>query len=314
MSLLPLVRDRAHYSELFKENHHWLPAVHFILKKHGLTGVPERGVLGSHIVYRVGNCWIKLMAPLFAKDMAFEISGLKVVEGQLSVPAPKILAEGVLEEWHYVIIRHIEGKPIRDTWKSYSTEGKVKLAGQMAQIVKEISRCSADRIIQERFRWNEFIADQYTNFDVQQRKKSLPDGWLEKLGPFMRSFDLSEFQVANPVFLHADLTFDHFLVAADGTPEVTGVIDMADCQVGHFEYELVAPCSFIFKSEPLALREFLIGCGFKASMLNPRFSEKLLVWSVLHRYFSLVTWFKNEMAQVPEGDFSKLASRVYPLA
>lgn len=314
MLLLPVVRDRAHYSELFKENQHWLPAVNAIIKKYGLNGNPERGVLGSHIVYRVGNCWIKLMAPLFAKDMAFEISGLKAVANQLSVPTPQILAEGVLEEWRYVVISHIEGKPIRDIWKTYSPESKVKLATQIAQISKEMSQCSADKIINERFQWNDFIADQYTNYEVQQKKKSLPEGWLKNLGQFIRSFDLSEFQTANPVFLHADLTFDHFLVAANGAPEVTGVIDMADCQVGHFEYELVAPCTFIFKSEPLALREFLIGCGFQEVALNRRFSEKLLVWSVLHRYFSLVTWFKDEMADLPEGDFSKLAARVYPLS
>lgn len=314
MVLLPVVRDRAHYSELFKENHHWLPAILFILKKHGLAGVPERGALGSHIVYRVGNCWIKLMAPLFMKDMAFEISGLKAVEGQLSVPTPKILAEGFLEEWRYVIISHIEGKPIRDMWKTYSDEAKVKLAEQMALILKEISRCPTDKVIQERFQWNDFIADQYTNYESQQIKKSLPEVWLKKLGPFMRTFDLSEFQTTEPVFLHADITFDHFLVAEDGGADVTGIIDMADCQVGHFEYELVAPCAFIFKSEPLALRKFLICCGYRESELNQRFSEKLLAWSVLHRYFSLVTWFKDEMADLPEGDFSKLASRVYPLA
>jgi hygromycin-B 7''-O-kinase len=314
MFLLPVVRDRAHYSELFKENQHWLPAINSIAKKHGLDGNPERGVLGSHIVYRVGNCWIKLMAPLFAKDMAFEISGLKAVAEQLSVPTPQILAEGIFEEWRYVVISHIEGKPIRDLWKTYSVESKVKLATQIAQISKELSGCSADRIIQERFQWNDFIADQYTNFETQQKKKSLPEAWLEKLGPFIRSFDLLDFQTANPVFLHADLTYDHFLVAADGSSEVTGVIDMADCQLGHFEYELVAPCAFIFKSEPLALREYLIRCGFQENTLNQRFSEKLLVWSVLHRYFSLVTEFKAEMSSLPEGDFSRLAARVYPLA
>ncbi len=313
MLLLPVVRDRAHYSEVFKENHYWHLAIQYILQKYGLTGTPERGVLGSHIVYRVGSHWIKLMAPLFAKDMDFEISGLKAVEGQLSVPTPRIIAEGTLEDWRYVIISHVEGKPIRDMWNNYSVESKNKLAVQMAKILKEISRCQADKMIQERFRWNDFIADQYLNYEAQQIKKSLPEGWLEELGPFMKSFDLSEFQTSHPLFLHADLTFDHFLVAADGAAEVTGIIDMADCQMGHFEYELVAPCTFIFKSEPLALRRFLIGCGYREGELNQRFSEKMLVWSVLHRYFSLVTWFKNEMAELPEGDFSRLASRVYPL-
>ncbi len=314
MPLLPLVRDRAHYSELFKDNHHWLSAVISIIKKHRLVGDPQRAAFGSHIVYRVGNCWIKLMAPLFAKDMAYEISGLKAVSNKLSVSTPQILAEGILEEWRYVVMSHIEGKPIRDLWKTYSIDSKIKLAAQIAQILKEIRMCSADGIIQNRFQWNDFIADQYINCDIQQRKKSLSEGWLTNLGPFLRSFDLSDFQTAQPVFIHADLTFDHFLVKAEGTPQVTGVIDMADCQVGHPEYEWVAPCTFIFKSEPLALSQFLVGSGFDKTTLNQRFSEKLLAWSILHRYFSLITWFKEEMAELPAGDFSQLAARVYPLS
>ena len=255
-----------------------------------------------------------MMAPLFAKDMAFEISGLRAVQGMLSVPTPQIIAEGNIEGWLYIVLTHIEGKPIRDRWKGLPPDEKVALADQIAQVSKEMSQCSPDQTIRERFVWNDFIAGQYENFESQQMKKSLPESWLKTLGPFLKSFDVSEFQTSTPVFLHADLTFDHFLVSDGARPKVTGVIDMADCQVGNFEYELVAPCTFIFKSDRATLRKFLIGCGFREKELNQRFSEKLLAWSVLHRYFSLVTWFKDEMAEVEDGDFSGLAARIFPLA
>ncbi|MBK9322897.1 MAG: hypothetical protein IPM97_08135 [Bdellovibrionaceae bacterium] len=59
--------------------------------------------------------------------------------------------------------------------------------------------------------------------------------------------------------------------------------------------------------------KILMGCGFQEKGLNQRFSEKLLAWSVLHRYFSLVSWFEDEMNEVKHGDFSSLAARVFPL-
>ncbi|MBK9322896.1 MAG: phosphotransferase [Bdellovibrionaceae bacterium] len=211
MPILPVIRDRAHFAELFKESHHWATAIDFIIKKHGLHGVPERGALGSHIVYRVGDVWIKMMAPLFAKDMDFEVSGLRAVLGRLSVSTPQIVAEGDIEGWPYIVLTHVSGSPIRDRWKMIGPDERVALAMQIAQISKEISRCSPDTTIQERFVWNDFITNQYENYEVQQVKKLLPEVWLRTLGPFIRSFDISEFQTLKPVFLHADLTFDHFL-------------------------------------------------------------------------------------------------------
>jgi|GEM_PF-5747013 hygromycin-B 7''-O-kinase len=310
---LPEIKDRDHYKILFQENHHWENAVKHLVKKYNLSGVVKRGVLGSHIVYRVGDTWIKLMAPLFSQDMAFEISGLRVVDGKLSVKSPKVVAEGNLEGWPYVILSHIEGNPIRDVWSQFDLNQKTVLAGQIAKVTKEISTCKVDKVIEQRFVWNDFILKQYEFCKEQQRKKQLPESWLDHVNSFLQSFRIDEFQTQSEVFLHADLTFDHFLVTNGDQPRISGIIDMADCQVGHFEYELVAPAVFIFKGNRTLLRHYLMNCGFSEDQLNQKFSKKLLAWSILHRYFSLVSYFKEEMNECTPGDFSTLAEKVFPL-
>ncbi len=73
-ALLPTVIDRKHYGELFAQDSIWEQSIQYLADKHQLSGVPRRGVRGSHIVYRIGNSWIKVMAPLFAKDMAYEVA------------------------------------------------------------------------------------------------------------------------------------------------------------------------------------------------------------------------------------------------
>ncbi len=313
-SLLPQIADRKHYAELFKQNSHWDRAIKFLIEKHKLTGNVQRGVLGSHIVYRVGDCWIKLMAPLFAKDMAYELSGLRAVSGKLSVRSPEILGEGTLEGWQYVILSHIEGNPIRNVWTRLEQQHKTKLAEQIARVTIEISKCKADDVIENRFVWNEFIKNQYVSCEEQQKKKGLPDEWLAHVREFLHSFDLSEFQAHNQVFLHADLTFDHFLVSQDTEPRVSGIIDLADCQIGNFEYELCAPTVFIFKGSRPLLKQYLTRCGFALPDLNARFSEKLLAWSILHRYFSMISYFQEEMKACEPGDFKSLAQKVFPLS
>ncbi len=53
------------------------------------------------------------MAPLFAKNVAFEISGLRAIQGRLSVPTPQILGEGSIEGWPYITLAHLQGVPIQ---------------------------------------------------------------------------------------------------------------------------------------------------------------------------------------------------------
>lgn len=304
--LLPIIRDPDHYKDLFKNNSLWDPAIHYLVKQHGLTGEPERASLGSHIVYRVGNSWIKMMAPGFGKDMIYEVEGLKIVQDQLSVATPRVLAEGVLENWPYIILSHLEGESIRSVWPGFSPEQKKNLTSQIARISIEISKCQPSPIIEKRFEWNLFIQQQFQNIEVNQAKKGLPEPWLKNVKNFLGQFDIADFQSAKPQFVHADLTFDHFLVSGKDNPQITGVIDMADCQVGRFEYEVIAPCTFVFKNDPERIQQYLSECQMQH--LTPR---QLMAWSLMHRFFGMYGFYKSEMDSIPDGDFEILAHLMF---
>jgi hygromycin-B 7''-O-kinase len=311
--ILPIIKDRLHFSSLFKDNTNWDQAIRYLVEQHQLPGQVQRGTLGSHIVYRVGDVWIKLMAPIYNTEMIYEVSGLKSITGKLSVATPEILSEGILEGWPYIILSHVKGDPIKKAWSQFSNFQKTKIAKQIGETVTEIKTIQAEDAVLSRFEWNTFIKEQYENCEAQQKSKLLPESWLPYVSPFLKQFDLSEFQTKQPVFLHADLTYDHFLISDGKEPLLSGIIDMADCQVGHPEYELCAPSSFTFVKDREHLRNFLLAYGYAPTELNNRFSEKLLAWGLLHRYFGIVTRFKNELESLPAGDFSALAQKLYPL-
>lgn len=51
---------------------------------------------------------------------------------------------------------------------------------------------------------------------------------------FHRKFREDEFTTDVPRFIHADLTWDHFLLVKEGNQwTLGGVIDFADCRTGH---------------------------------------------------------------------------------
>ncbi len=313
LKILPNVENRQHYSTLFEQDTHWEPAIAHLMKQHGLTGIPERGVRGSHIVYRVGSAWIKLMAPLFAKDMAFELAGLECAKNRISVPIPEILAQGIMEEWPYVILSHLEGERIGDVFFQLAPEDQLDLAEQIAEVTKSIHGVEANQIVAGRGDWSAFIRERLYGFEAHHKNKNLHEKWLSELPSFMAKFREEEFLSKRPIFMHADLTWDHFLVSQSGVRwNITGIIDFADCRLGHPEYEMVASIAFLFKGNRQAMRNYVTAMSI-SSTLDERLSEKLLAWTVLHFFSDLNTYFSRELEEVPVGDFSSLARRVYPM-
>ncbi len=307
-SILPIINSPEHYRELFKNNSIWEPAIQWICQKHQLNHRVLRSESGSHIVYRAGDFWIKLMAPIYQKEMVFEVAGLKSVSGRLSVKTPEIIAQDSIQAWPYVILTDVPGVAIKSGWSQMNQIQQHSVLSGMAKTIIELSRCSPDDVIKQRFDWNEFITGQYQNCYIQQTKKKMPEPWLSQVKPFLQNFSLSEFTTENPVFLHCDLSYDHFFIDQG---RLSGIIDLADVQCGHPEYELAAPCVFVFKGDRSSLRLFLNEVGY--NHLDQKFSEKLLAWCLLHRYFGMSTFFKSEMDSCHPGDFAELANKVFPL-
>lgn len=311
--LFPIISDTQDYSFLFKDSSIWEKIILYISQKHGLKGKLERATSGSHIVYRVGDHWIKLMAPLYSNDMQFEIEGLKSIEDRLSVQSPKILLTGEIESWKYLVMSHVDGQPIRHLWMNLKQDEKLIICDQIGKILGELKNCRPSKVISHRFIWNSFIQNQYNNVRNLQQQKGLPEPWLNTAEDFLKQSAIDDFLIDQPVLLHADLTFDHLLMKIDPIPRITGIIDMADCQVGHPEYELLVPCCFIFKGESNLLRRFLFSCAYRDSQINQNLSFKLMRWLLLHRYGVIQKIFRRELESCPPGDFKALAQILFPL-
>lgn len=311
MNLLPEDPDRKTYVELFDRDDVWIKAIKYLAEKHKLSGDPIRGTRGSHIVYKVGNYWLKIMAPIFSKDMAFEFAGLETVEKKISVATPEIIETGELENWLYIIVSDVPGQRIGDVWSKLKPSGKQKLAQQIAKVTLEMQACMPNEGVSRRGDWNLFIKDRFESMTTHHKNKNMDINWLVELPSFLSKFQLEEFMTSKPVFLHADLTWDHFLVVENETePKLSGVIDFADCRLGHSEYDIPATSAFILKGDREALRNYILHLGL--TDMNQKLSEKLLAWTCLHQYSDLNNYFKSEMTTVKPGDFSALAKMVYP--
>jgi hygromycin-B 7''-O-kinase len=303
---LPAISDREQYQKVFARNDVWLPAIDELMKIHGLTGLPVRGNRGSHIVFRTNQGWIKLMAPIFSECMPFEIDGLNLAYGKISVKTPKILHEGTFHGWRYIIVSHIDGERIGDVFPKLDQKDQIRITKEICHVTKELQQIKSTEVIEDRDDWDEFITKQMVNVMNIQKSKGLGEKWLQTFPQFLKTFAAKDFLCAKPVFLHADLTHDHFLIK---DKQICGVIDFADCRVGHPEYDAVATCVFILKNNSECLKTYLHEMGFSST----RTAEKLLMWSALHNFGDIPKYFKSELLEVEIGNFQDLAKAAFPL-
>jgi len=282
--VLPRIENRDEYFKEFLNSNVWDKAIEFITRKHLLSGTPMRADLGSNIVYRVGGHWIKLFAPIFQDEFEIEIAGLETASSINEFSVPRLFAAGLVDSWPYMIISHVEGVRIGDRWDALASEQKVRLASQFAVVTRVIQKLKPPEIIRKRFDWNVFITDRFSLALSTQVTKGLSTTSVRKLVFFLSQFSVDQFMCAEPVYLHADLTHDHFLIDETGN-HIQGVIDFTDSMIGHPEYDLAAYFCYLLQRRKEAQLEFYKKWGYS---LEP---TRILMWIVLHLFSDLNRYF-----------------------
>lgn len=76
----------------------WLPAVHEIAARHGLSGTRCQEALGSHVAFGIGAVIVKLYCSPWGESFQAEEVALAHIGG---LPSPQIVGEGDSEGWPY---------------------------------------------------------------------------------------------------------------------------------------------------------------------------------------------------------------------
>lgn len=286
--LLPRPPDLATYRELRGDPSVWLPAMKVICQRHGLEDdalFAER--TGTNVLFRVGRGpWIKLFPPLWAEDALREQVGLETIAAVEGIEVPRLLAEGVLEDWPYVIISHVEGRPLRDIWQKLDLAARNELGEQIGRLMARLQALDISTCKGLHEDESAFLAKRVQEVVARNRWAGAEPSWLEALETYAQSAASLLDRPFQPVFLHADLTDDHLLATQRGDSwKLTGLIDLGDATVGDPLYEFAAPVVFLAQRRPTLQRALLRGCGLTDS--DGLMGERIRAWALLHR-FSLI--------------------------
>lgn len=291
--LLPAVPRLDDYRHVYDKDDVWLPAIQHLTEHHGLIGEPQRLTLGSNVVFGVGDTIIKLFPPLWTQDFDKERFALRQVQ---DLPVPRLLHEGDLDGWPYLLLSRVAGTPAKDLWWSRFDDGErrelILRIGVFTRLLHESATPS-----RLDFGWDRFLQERIDGLDAHHGAEEPWRSWLRERVASLQPPDLPH------VLLHGDLTEDHFLFerADDDAWAISALIDFGDARIGHPFYEFPALFAGYTFGQPELTAALLTGYGLQPTEAD---RQALTTFCLLHEFGTLKS-FEGEHEMAEPDDFHR---------
>ena len=300
--LLPATKTREDYEPIYRDADVWLPAMRTICERHSLDKtLLELAPPGTHVVFRVGpHLYIKLFALPWSGDLVPERLVLRKLSGRTDLPIPRLVTEGEIEGWPYIIITAVDGIPLCKTWNSMETSDREHIAARCGELMSTLHATPTEGLEAIAVDWPTFVDSQIQDCRDQLIQTSIDRHWIYSVVEFTNALPPLVEPDFRPVLLSADVTDEHILVSERGGRwELTGFIDFGDAMLGHPYYDFVAPGALITRSSPSLQRAMLLAYGYSSNQLNANLANQLMAYTLIHRFFNISELLEQSGTQPP---------------
>jgi hygromycin-B 7''-O-kinase len=288
--LLPEIKTYEDYRAVYRDVGVWLPAMHVICQRHGLDASQlEFAPPGTHVVFKVeGDRYIKLFAPPWRDDLTPERLVLGKLSDRPGPPLPRLVAEGEIEGWSYLIMTAVEGVPLNEVWGSMSMWDKERIATRCGELMAWLHAVPTEGLADIGIDWPAFVERQTRACIDEIAQAGLDERWTRETAEFFAQLPPLFEPDFQPVLLSADITDGHILVSLrEGKWDMTGFIDFGDAMLGHPHYELAAPACCITHNSPRLQRAMMLAYGYSEDQLNGDLADRLMAYTLIHRYINV---------------------------
>lgn len=291
MALLPNINTKEDdYRAIYRDVNTWLPAMRAICQRHGLDEKQlEFAPPGSHVVFKVKpELYIKLYFAPWRGDFVTERLVLHKLSEQPRLPVPRIVVEGKIEDWPYIIVTALEGIPLYQVWQTIPMSDKRSIAAQCGELMSALHSTQTEGLEAIAVDWPAFVEDQIKESVDQLIRAELGDEWTRSVMEFLEDLPSLLEPDFHPVLLSADVTDEHILVSrCKGRWEMTGFVDFGDSMLGHPYYDFAAPGFCITRSSPDLQRSMLLAYGYSTDQLDETLSAKLMAYTLIHQFINI---------------------------
>jgi hygromycin-B 7''-O-kinase len=133
----------------------WLPVLKHLQREFQLPdGAWEKIPKGANALFGLGDdVVVKLVPPNWRRQGDKEILVAPLLEGKLSLPTPRLIGGGEIDNWVFVISTRLSGTSLADVWPSLELEQKRAIMIQTGQVLREFRTVSFDSDIAIKVDW-----------------------------------------------------------------------------------------------------------------------------------------------------------------
>ncbi|HEY0005282.1 MAG TPA: aminoglycoside phosphotransferase family protein [Pyrinomonadaceae bacterium] len=281
---LPVIHGAADYERHFNDEV-WQQAAAAICARHRIAYERlRRSPLGENIIFFVDERLVlKIFGP-FRSQYLREVAALEFAHGKLSIETPRLVETGELEGWPYLLMTHLEGRPMREVWPVINEREQLEIVSRLGRGLKELHAHTAPLSLAALNRdWTSFIERQARESVERQRACGANTEWLESLPAYISARLGLLPEQFEPVLLHGDVHPGNILLREiNGRWQLTGLFDFGDSFCGFYEYEFVAPGVLMVQGRRELQRALLLAYGYAQAELDLNLRARLMLLTVLY--------------------------------
>jgi hygromycin-B 7''-O-kinase len=286
MMAFPIITDAQAFANWRAKPENWRAHVIDIARSKNIpvdTLAPYQ--TGTNLVVDLnGNFVLKLFPPLYRGQFVSERTALRQLDGKLSVPIPRVVAEGERDGWSYLIMTRLHGILGSVAWPALTEAQKERVLKEVGRAIVEVQSVAPGELAMIEPTWPSFIAGQVAGCIERHRRQGLASDLLSDLEELLQHVPETVPLYAPPVILTGEWIPENFILAEElGQWRLAALIDFGDVMTGWREYDLLGPSAFMCAGLPNRIRSLLEGYGLEPKMLDSQMRRRLLTLMVLHR-------------------------------
>lgn len=286
MTELPIIDNRQDLARWRASPDLWRAVVQDLARAENVpTPVLAPYETGTNLVVDLdGKLVLKLFPPLHRSQFVSERATLRLLEGTLSIPTPRIVAEGEHDGWPYLIMTRLSGMLGSEVWPILNETEKNRVLLEVGRTIAEVQSVPPGELLSIEPAWPDFIARQIAGCKARHARQGLAPKLLDDLDELLAHAPSIVPLDAPPVILTGEWIPENFLLAEkDGRWGLAAVIDFGDVMTGWHEYDLLGPSAFMCAGKVGRVRSLLDGYGMAPGEVDGAMRRRLLTLTVLHR-------------------------------